>query len=106
MIGKRVWSRPVVWESRGPPSSDMADAFAYMAMGRTFATGFDRSSGDDLGTEADVMVHEDGRMEILAVRYTAPFPRPSVPRHTPAGLKPMINLMQRARDRETYGGAI
>ena len=29
------------------------------------------------------------------------FPRPE----PPAGLKPMIDLMQRARDRETYGGA-
>ena len=34
-----------------------------------------------------------------------PFPGPSAPKHTPAGLKPMIDLMQRARDRETYGGA-
>jgi len=38
-------------------------------------------------------------------RRARPFPRPSAPKHTPAGLKPMIDLMQRARDRETYGGA-
>jgi len=75
-----VWSRPVVWERRNRGRVVLHDLVPPQA-------------------------HSVDEFCELSRRRSRPFPSQPGPLNTPAGLKPMIDLMQRARDRETYGGA-
>lgn len=97
MTGERVWSRPVVWvrgeTSLGEPTCGIVSPSNITV-------------DDDDFDAAPSLERRTKEYEKRTNQFTPCWPSARRPLGTPAGLKPMIDLMQRARDRETYGGAV